>query len=290
LRRDASLLEKTKKSAASLRWDKVARKGLLAVAATIVLLLSYLPSAQGLDWEEIKESHFIIYHFKQDKEFAREVSRKAEEYYKSIPDRLGISRYSNSWSWDNRVKIYIYPDRVTFLEQTGTQGWSRAIANYITKEISFYKGCDDGTSFPDKTFPHEVAHLVFRDFAGEETKIPLWLDEGVAQLMEAGKAAKARPYLRKRLNTDNFITVDTLTRLDIRRVRDRTLVNIFYLEACSLVDFLIEKYGSRRFIDLCEEIRDGETFKEALAEAYPSDVDTVEELNESWIEYLKQLD
>ena len=283
-RRDVSSpLEKTNKPAASPHWDKAARKGFFTAAATIVFLLFYLPSALGLNWQEAKDTHFIVYHYKEDNEFAKNVLRGSESHYQSIPGRLGLSQSFSFWTWENRVKIYIYPDRATFLEQTESQGWSRAIANYRTKVISFYKGSDEA-SFLNTTLPHELTHLLFREFVGVNSQLPVWVDEGAAQLMEEGKANKAMSSIKELLGTDYFISVDTLMRLDIRRVREKELVTIFYLESCALLDFLIKNYGGSEFERFCKKISEGKTFEEAFATSYSS----AEELNKRWIEYIKQ--
>lgn len=284
LRRDVfSPLEKINKPAASPRWDKAAGKGFFSAAAAIVFLLFYLPSALALSWQEAKDTHFIIYHYKEDYEYAKDVLYGSESHYQSIPRRLGLSQSFSFWTWENRVKIYIYPDRATFLEQTGSQGWSRAVANYRTKVVSFYKG-SDAASFLNTVLPHELTHLLFREFVGVNSQVPLWVDEGAAQLMEEGKANRAKSFVRELLGTDYFISVDTLMRLDIRRVREKELVTIFYMESCAFLDFLVKNYGGSAFERFCKNIAEGKTFEEAFAASYSS----TEELNKRWIEYLKQ--
>lgn len=139
----------------------------------------------------------------------------------------------------------------------------------------------------DGALPHELAHLVLRDFVGLTKRVPLWLDEGVPQMMEAEKADRAKRYVRKLLDTDNFMSVGTLTKLNIYRVRDRQLVTMFYMEACSLVSFLIEEFGSDKFYRLCREIRDGKSMDDALKSSYPGSIRDVNELNDKWKKHLK---
>lgn len=262
------------------------RKTILFVTVWIAVLSIAAGPAEAVNWQESKGRHFIAYHVKADKPFAGKVLKKSEGYYKSIPKKLGITRYSNFWTWDNRVKIYIYSDRATFLNETGTPVWARALANYKKKEIKSYKG-HSGTPFVDGALPHELAHLVLRDFIGLTRKVPLWLDEGVAQMMEMGKAGRAKRYVRKLLDTDNFMSVGTLTKLNIYRVRDKQLVDMFYMEACSLVNFLVEEFGADKFYRFCCEIRDGESMDDALKKAYSGSIRRVDELDEKWKKYLR---
>ncbi|MEM4155647.1 MAG: hypothetical protein QXQ38_02855, partial [Archaeoglobaceae archaeon] len=114
------------------------------------------------NWQEKKGEHFIIYFSSLSEEnFAKEVLDKAEKYYQEIAVDLGYPRYKEFWLWDKRVKIYIYPDQEAFLKATGQPSWSHGVAEYATKKISSFLGSKD---FLDSVLPHEIAHLIFRDF------------------------------------------------------------------------------------------------------------------------------
>jgi hypothetical protein len=257
-----------------------------SITVSITILLIAASPAPAVTWKELKDKHFIAYHTKDHASFARTVTKRSESYYKSIPKRLGITRFGQFWTWDNRVKIYLYPDRATFLNETKTPVWARALANYKKREIKSYKG-HAGTPLVDGVLPHELAHLVLRDFIGLGNKAPLWLDEGVAQMMESGMAGKANAYVRKLLNTDNFMSVGTLTKLNIYRVRDKQLVNMFYMESCALVNYLIQKHGADKFYRFCCKLRDGKSLDDALKGAYSGSISNVDELNEQWKKSLK---
>ena len=68
-----------------------------------------LAATSAPDWLERKSEHFILY-FTQDEKFAQQVLDEAEKYYRNIALNLDYARYCEFWTWDNRVKIYIYPD------------------------------------------------------------------------------------------------------------------------------------------------------------------------------------
>ena len=61
----------------------------------------------------VKGDHFLVY-FTKDEGFAKDVLNKSELYYNRISSDLGYARYSEFWTWDKRVKIYIYPDKDSF--------------------------------------------------------------------------------------------------------------------------------------------------------------------------------
>ena len=263
--------------------------------------------AVSQDWQELSSEHFIVY-FTQDKDFSKEVADKAEIYYRQIATELGYPRYSEFWTWDKRVKIYIYPDHASFLAATGQPKWSEGMADYKKKEIVSYAWSE---GFRESLLPHEMAHLIFRDFVGFKGEIPLWLDEGVAQWAEEFKKRQVRAMARDAFENDSLLSLNDMMNLDIRKMQDservhirpirtikgdpgilflstENLINTYYLEAVSLVSFLIERYGSTSFATFCRQLRDGKTVEEALRFAYPSQLTSIEQFEDRWREYLTQ--
>ena len=209
--------------------------------------------------------------------------RKAEEYYKQIGDELGYARYSNFWQWDNRVKIYIYANQEEFLKATGRQKWSHGVADYEKKEIRSYVWKE---GFLESLLPHEIAHLIFRDYVGFKGEIALWLDEGVAQWQEPAKRAIVKEAMKNALLQKKGYALKDLTEIDIRSVSYAPAVELFYIQAMSVIDFLINKQGSDVFIFFCRQLRDGKGLDEALKFTYPTSIRNLNELEEQWKEYI----
>lgn len=266
-------------------------------------------SAQVPDWQELKSEHFIIYYTTGDDRFVREVADKSEAYYREIATSLGYPRYKEFWLWEKRVKIYIYPDRKSFLAGANQPDWSEGVADYLKKSISTHTGSED---FLRMVLPHEIAHLIFRDFVGFKGEVPLWLDEGVAQWAEKGKKERVRTLVRQLYMEDKLLSMKDMMLLNmrilkekdsvfIRPTRTRTgeattlvlstehLINIYYIQAVSLVDFLIQKYGSDAFARFCRELRDGKTTEGALKSTYPDYIHSLEELDGRWRRYLEEV-
>jgi len=272
----------------------------------IFSLFSSLVFAQ--EWQELKGEHFIIYYI-SDEAFARKVRDTAEIYYRQIALDLGYPRYSEFWLWDKRVKIYLYPDHSSFLKATGQPEWSQGMADYGKKEIVGY---NLSQIFLDSILPHEMAHLIFRDFVGFKGEIPLWLDEGVAQWAEKNKRAYIKKLIKKAYDEDRLLSLEDIMKLDIRNIRAQdevyvrsttsktgeprvlflsgdSLVNLYYLESVSLVGFLIETFGSDSFSHFCRQLRDGKRINEALTSTYPNYIRSLEDLERRWRKYLSDL-
>ncbi len=232
------------------------------------------------EWKEEKGDHFIV-HYVNDAAKPRDILYRAEGYYGRIADDIGYPRYSNFWQWDNRAKIYVHPNKASFQAMTGQPDWSDGMASYLDKSIHTIEGTP---SFLEMVLPHEIAHLIFRDFVGFRGGVPLWLDEGVAQWQETAKRQESLSTMPYLLRTGEAFTVRKITEMDIRREPDARKVHIFYLQAVSMVDFLVRQFGSQRFTQLCRELRDGKGLEEAVARAYSPSLKDLEEFDVRWKE------
>lgn len=282
---------------------KLLRYILLCFFLILICLLATLAQA----WQELSSEHFFIY-FDQEEKFAKEVLDKAEVYYREIALDLGYPRYSEFWTWGKRAKIYIYANHEAFLKATNQPNWSEGMADYAKKEIISYI---QSKGFLESILPHEMAHLIFRDFVGFKGIIPLWIDEGVSQWSEKVKRKEMDALAKQLFAKDALISVDDMMKLDIRRLSEidrvyirptRTkdgragilflstdnLVNTFYIQSVSLVGFLISKYGTDRFTHFCRELRDGKALEEALRSAYPSYIASLADLEFAWRKYLER--
>lgn len=237
-------------------------------------------------WYEDKDKHFIIHYTENsDRDWARRVLRRAEKYYNSIADEIGYTRYHKFWTWEDRVHIVAFKDKETFTEKTGLPEWSRGGATrdlnlFQTKVIVTYKQ-EDG--FLDGVLPHEISHLILKDFIGFDRDIPIWFDEGVAQLQEEEKRNKADYLMRDFIKEGKYIPLPQLMHYDVRRSDDPKVVGLFYVQSISVINFMISRYGSTRFGQMCRYLRDGQDFTEALKKSYISLLDSLEELQEKWI-------
>jgi len=270
----------------------------------IFLSILFLSSAHAIDWRQTKGDHFIVQYTPPNKDFAKDVLFNAEGYYKDIAKELGYQRYSDFWLWDKRVKIYIYPDHKSYLKGSKMPDWSHGMADYVNKTIKSYAR---GEGFVDSILPHEIAHLLFRDFVGFESQIPLWLDEGVAQWSEVKKRPHFKRLMQEAINNKRVLSLADMMKLNLSVIKSddevhirysslkeepiililsgENLINLYYLESVSLVAFLVEKYGSKKFTVFCRELKNGKSVDDALRVAYPYAVKNVSDLEIKWWEY-----
>ena len=83
-----------------------------------------------------------------------------------------------------------------------------------------------------------------------------------------------------------FKPLDELSITSLRRRPSKDLVNLFYAESASVVNFLISEYGQQRFIRFCRKLKDGNPFSWTLDSVYVR-FKNVSDLNNAWVKYLK---
>ncbi|MFH0796393.1 MAG: peptidase MA family metallohydrolase [Candidatus Omnitrophota bacterium] len=239
------------------------------------------------NWKETRSQHFIVC-FTADKDFAQKILNASEEYYKSIAYDLGYQRYENFWLWEERAKIYTYPDHDTMISATNQPGWTQGVTFYDRRTICTYWG---NKNFMETILPHELTHLIFRDFIGFKNNAPLWLDEGVAQWTEKRRSGSVQEYDAYLLRQNRFIPLFVLIKLDnidLKSKKYEKFINIFYHQSLSLVNFLITQHGTTKFTTFCRRLKEGELFEDALRFSYSPSLKSLSDLETQWKKHIRE--
>ncbi len=231
-------------------------------------------------WKESRSSHFLIYYNQAPEDFVKNVELLAEEEYETIAQNLGFTRYEG-WTWDQRAKIYIYDDQEHYIGARNIS-WSHGMALVKEKVIRTFP---TAAGFFDSILPHELGHIIFREFVGYKSKIPLWLDEGVAMYQEKAKRWGANKLVTKALAEGKFIPLKQLSQIMLNDNSDQATVELFYAEAASIVYFMITELGDYRFVNFCRQLKEGCRMDDAIHRAYAR-FENMNDLNDVWVKYL----
>ena len=237
--------------------------------------------ATAREWKEYKRRHFIIYYNEAPLEFVETVEQSAEQYYREITENLGFTRYKG-WTWDERAKIYIYDNAEDYVVSGKQAGWSHGVASPKDKVIRTFPAAH---GFFDSTLPHELGHIIFREFIGFRAKIPAWFEEGVAMYQEKAQRWGAHDTVRKAIEKGTFKTLDELSMTFLRYNTNKDVINLFYAQSASVVNYMINELGQQRFVRLCRKLKDGTPFEWAIDSIYAR-FKNVEDLNDAWVKYL----
>ena len=232
-------------------------------------------------WHDEKSEHFIVYYQDVPLEYVRKIIKESEKYYNSITEELGFMRYEGFWTWDSRAKIYLFNTKSDYSRTSGRSEWSAAHTDVITREIFCYM---DMENLLNIILPHELGHIIFREFVGFERELPLWLDEGVVSFLEKRKRGERLRITKNLLRTRSFMTLKDLEK---GRRGFVTMPGIFYAEAASIIEFLIEAYGQPKFLKFCKklsELRKDQNWFVAFKEVYK--FKDLEDMNNKWIGFL----
>jgi len=247
----------------------------------VILLPLFLAGAEpGQKLLEKKSTHFIVYYSPGiDASAVDDIIRKGEQYYQSITDKIGFTRF-DFWTWEKRCKIYLYATLDDYHKATGQAEWAQASVEAGPRVM--YAAMAEKDLFLNTVLPHEMTHLIFREFAGYG--IPLWLSEGMACFMEQA-ADKPRIFSAKLLaKTPMFIDFATLVSGQDAIIQQ--MPDIFYDESASLVEFLLRDYGKEKFSDFCLSLRDQTGLSQAIEKVYG--FKSLRDMDAKWREFLSR--
>lgn len=261
----------------------------------LIVLLFFITGFVQTGWGDEKfliqkGDHFVAYYeSRDDAGWAGKVLHQADRYYDKIARVIGYSRYQDFWSWEDRVKIIIYSTAEKYHKETGQPAWSKGGAvrdQYFLKArlIVTYRQDED---FLVSILPHEISHLMLRDFIGADKNIPIWFDEGIAQLQENGRLSLSLEAMKQLLKENNYIAFKDFLNLDVRPSNDEKLVQLFYIQSVTVVDFLMKKNGNAAFQELCYQMKNGLDFLTALKRVYSPSINSPDEFEKKWLRYMQ---
>ncbi len=232
------------------------------------------------DWRIRETKNFSVFY--KDLSQAKLVSDKAEYYFEKIAYDLNYEREIKT---DRKCEVYIVETKEAWEEFLKKVGLNPAliggfVSNYKEREIFL---CGSSPEYLVVAFPHELTHLIFREFAGGK-EIPLWLNEGLANY-EGAIMSFSNELLEDRIREGKHILIGELTRF-AGYPEGKELMGLFYAESEKVVEFLITQHGRANFGKFCELILKDKSFKEALINVYSSEYASLDEFNRAWVEYI----
>ena len=263
----------------------------IPISHILILLFIILPCLSCISladdtpdtWQKMQGQDFIIYYRTSvPDDFVQTTMDTAEEELKRVTDNLGITN-NPSWGGGREIKVYIYSDRGDYVKNGGQAGWSHGVAFAKAKTIKLYP---DASGFFDTLLPHELGHIIFRDYIGYTADIPLWFEEGVAIYQEKAKRLGANDAVKQALENGQFIPLSQLSGVRLYKDSKNQVVDLFYSESASAVYYLITELGEQEFYMLCNEIKNNTSFEDALHKVYLR-FNNTDELNQAWVGYLQ---
>lgn len=213
-------------------------------------------------WKSLTEGNISLFWYKGDQAFAQDLLDTANEALDMLSRDTGASL-------EQAVEIYIYANsddlRSALINaQEWTGGVSFSEFGILAIGIS-----PDNLAWGQKAMAHELAHLVtYQMTFNPYSDIPTWLNEGLSMYAEGDLDPTFRSLLNNAISHDMLISVQTLSSnfpTDVREAR------LSYAESYSLVEFLIDNYGSDKMLSLLDVFKQGSSYDNALKQVYSFD-------------------
>ena len=226
------------------------------------------------DWHSLASDQVTIFWYKGDLSFVQELVDAADEALERLAGEIGVVL-------EQPVKIYIYASSGDLRNALiFPQEWTGGVA-FPGYGIVIIGISPDNLAWGKRAIAHEMGHLVVHQaLSGFYGHLPVWLDEGLAMDAEGDLRPDLQTMLNKAIARDTLFSVRSISS---SFPTDPDEARLCYAESYSLVQFLIDTYGSDKILNLLAVLNEGNTYDDAMLEVYDFNVDG---LNAVWRESL----
>ncbi len=185
----------------------------------------------------------------------------------------------------NKILVMLFDAKQSYMDFTKLPSWSGASSDLRSDSMYVIEG---NTFYPLSV--HELTHLYFDGYF-LPTISPLWLSEGMAVYMQV-YASKQKPAwidqgLREIL-AGHIIPLETMTQTEDISSYSTEQAELYYVQAYSLVDYLLNKRTRDEFYKFCSELKAKTPIHQALYRAYGMPFNKVSALENVWLHDLQK--
>jgi len=220
-------------------------------------------------WRTVEDSSVRIHWYAGDDAFARQALDAARAGLQKTGSMLSVSP-------NHPFDIYIYAiaaDLQTALEiggETGSGG--HASPDLGVSMAAIAPGLEQASEI-DRKIPHELAHLLTYEVAGQDyNALPIWLREGIASMAESSNPDYPRAI---------SLAVEQQALIPIADLcgsfpPDMSRISLAYAESESFTRFIVNKYGNSGLLDLIHTYADGLDCEQGATRALGNPLSEVE--------------
>lgn len=186
-----------------------------------------------------------------------------------------------------KILVMLFLAKESYMQYTHRPEWSGASSDlqsdtmYIIEKTGFYA-----------LAVHELTHLYFDQFFLPKLS-PLWLSEGMAVYMQVYSTQKRPSYvdarLRQIVQTGKLLPFEDMMNAETLKDYPRDKAEMWYTQAYSLVDYLLNTRSRDEFYKMCDELKNGTPIHQALYRAYGMPFNKVSTLQNVWLHDLQKV-
>lgn len=198
---------------------------------------------------------FIVsYDAGKGSEFADKVLDTLIEFYNRVGYELG--RYPS-----HRVPVMLYTGK-GYRTATRAPDWSAGLYDGIIRIP--IGGLTKMTPEIRGLLRHEYTHALIHDITGG--RCPVWMNEGLAVLQERVEFHQPFRRLPEAVRSHRLLSFEKLAGPFTALPSSDVL--LAYEQSCSLVGFMLKRYGQHKVVDILEELGRGETAEGAVSKVF----------------------
>jgi hypothetical protein len=220
------------------------------------------------DWQTASGGNINLHWYDGEAAFGDELHQSAVKSLEDLGDVTGLRTAKP-------IDLYIYGNTDDMRDAVLYEpGWTGGLA-YADHNIVIIGISPDQMDWGKRTQAHELTHVLVGQLTFScLSDIPTWLQEGLAVYGEGGPDTPSRKLFDQAVQDNTLLPVRSLSS---GFSEDPTKADVSYSQSYSLVNFLIEKYGQAKMLDLLDALRDGSTVDEALQKVYGFDIEGFED-------------
>lgn len=228
----------------------------------------------------VRSSHFVLHY--EDATAPAGVLNTLEGLHAKLLLDLGVF---SPWAYQESIHVYLYRDGESYAAHTGMNPWTAAHINIMKKTVYGHSSADF-----QRILAHELGHLFFSQFfLAKSVAPPLWLNEGVATMMEWQYGLEGdQQAMDRHLRVMGSISFDQFLNYNYAHAgaAEGDSVGLWYNQAQSVTRYLMRRFSQAQFLTFCEALRAGRTLDESLRAAYGLAVPDTATLERLWRESL----
>lgn len=201
-------------------------------------------------------------------------SALSEDYYTLIMKTIGLYSFVPKEPY----QIIVLRSADEYQQKSGQPEWSAGVS--VGNAILIYN-----SDYSRQVLAHELTHLIFFEYMKTALPGELWINEGLAVYIENSiNGASARNdyfnFVHSKLQDKTF-TFEELRAAKLSEMEPED-ISVWYMQAASMVDYLLNQGSSLGFSSLLNGLKNGGTLDSALKTAYPGKWRDADSLYKSW--------
>jgi len=185
----------------------------------------------------------------------------------------------------NKILVMLFNTRDSYHNFTHLPSWSGASSDLQSDSMYVIEG---NSFFPLSV--HELTHLYFDGYF-LPTISPLWISEGIAVYMQVYESKQKPRWIDdslRRILSGDIIPLEELTVTEDLNSYDTATAELWYTQAYSLVDYLLNHRSRDEFYKLCTELKNKTPLHQALYRTYGMPFNKVSVLQNVWLHDLQK--